>query len=190
MCVQGALLNTHTHTHTHTPQPSFWAPWRGGNAVVGRGNAEWTTSKSGHPCPCQNCSRGPPAEKTEKGSLLNRPSTPLGDPVGPENELTCLFVPFHPNFPLLALDVRFSSRIRTSGHNTYKPLATVTNSSMCSPQSFVIRSVRVTADVFVFFPLYSTPPTLWWNKGILHFVPPTPTPTPSPFPYLPTHDGR
>ena len=23
-----------------------------------------TTSKGGHPCPCQNCSQGPPAEKT------------------------------------------------------------------------------------------------------------------------------
>ena len=27
-----------------------------GDAMVGRGNAEWTTSKSGHPCSCQNCS--------------------------------------------------------------------------------------------------------------------------------------
>ena len=27
---------------------------RVGNAVVGRENAGWTTSKSGHPCPCQN----------------------------------------------------------------------------------------------------------------------------------------
>ena len=49
------------------------APWRVGDAVVGRENAGWTTLKSGHPCPCQNCSQGPPAEKTGRGSLLNRP---------------------------------------------------------------------------------------------------------------------
>ena len=29
--------------------------------------------KSGRICPCQNCSQGPPAEKTVRGSLLNRP---------------------------------------------------------------------------------------------------------------------
>ena len=28
-----------------------------------RGNAGWTTSKSGRPCPCRNCSQGPSAEK-------------------------------------------------------------------------------------------------------------------------------
>ena len=36
-------------------------------AVVGRGNAELTTSKSGHRCRCQNCSQRPPVEKTGKG---------------------------------------------------------------------------------------------------------------------------
>ena len=57
-------------------KPSFKAPWREGDAEVGTGNAGWTTSKSGHPCPCQNCSRGPPAgqKKTERRSLLNRPT--------------------------------------------------------------------------------------------------------------------
>ena len=38
---------------------SFRAPWRVGNAMVGRGNAGWTTSNSGHPCSCQKCSQGP-----------------------------------------------------------------------------------------------------------------------------------
>ena len=42
--------------------------------TVGRGNAEWTTSKSGQPCPCQNHSQGPPAEKTGRRFLLNHPS--------------------------------------------------------------------------------------------------------------------
>ena len=46
------------------------------NAVVGRGNAGWTTSKHRYPCPCKNCSQGPPAEKTGRGFLLNRPSCP------------------------------------------------------------------------------------------------------------------
>ena len=31
---------------------SFRALWRVGDAVVDRGNAGWTTSKSGYPCPC------------------------------------------------------------------------------------------------------------------------------------------
>ena len=43
-----------SHTTTASPQPSFRAPWMVGNAIVSRGNAGWTISKSGHPCPCQN----------------------------------------------------------------------------------------------------------------------------------------
>ena len=41
------------HT-TASPKPSFRAPSQVGNAVVGRGNAGCTTSKSGHLCLCQN----------------------------------------------------------------------------------------------------------------------------------------
>ena len=48
----------------------FRAPWRMGDAVVGRGNAGWTISKSGHPRPCQNCSQGPPAENIGTEYLL------------------------------------------------------------------------------------------------------------------------
>ena len=66
---------------------SFRAPWKVDDAVVGRGNAGWTTSKSGHLCPCQNCSQGPPAEKTGGGSLLNRPSCPPDDQIGKGTEL-------------------------------------------------------------------------------------------------------
>ena len=51
------------HTTTASLKPYFRTLWMVGDAVVGRGNAEWTTPKSGHPCPCQNCSQGPPAEK-------------------------------------------------------------------------------------------------------------------------------
>ena len=49
-----------------SPKPFFRAPWRLGDAMVGRGNAEWTTSKSGHAWPCKNGSQGPPAEKDWK----------------------------------------------------------------------------------------------------------------------------
>ena len=35
---------------TASPKPSFRAPWSVGDAVVGRGNAGWTLSKSGHSC--------------------------------------------------------------------------------------------------------------------------------------------
>ena len=48
------------------PIPSSMAPWRMNDTVVTRGNAGWTTSKSGHPCPCQNHSQGPPAENLEE----------------------------------------------------------------------------------------------------------------------------
>ena len=41
-----------SHTTTASPKTSARAPWGVGDAVVGRENARWTTSKSGHPCPC------------------------------------------------------------------------------------------------------------------------------------------
>ena len=56
-----------SHATTASLKPSLGAPWRAGEAVVGRGNAGWTTSKSEHSCPCQNCSQWPPAEKTGRG---------------------------------------------------------------------------------------------------------------------------
>ena len=68
---------------TASPEPSFWACWR----VGGRGNAGWTSSKSGHPCLCQNCSQWPPSEKTGRGSELNRPSCAPDDPIGQGNDL-------------------------------------------------------------------------------------------------------
>ena len=55
-----------SHATTASPNPFFRAPWRVGNAVVGRGNAEWTTLKSEHSCPCQICSQVPPAENDWK----------------------------------------------------------------------------------------------------------------------------
>ena len=69
-----------SHATTVSLKPSFRAPWRVSDAVVGRGNAGWTTPQSGHSCPWQNCSQGLPAEKTGRGSLLNRPSCPPDDP--------------------------------------------------------------------------------------------------------------
>ena len=65
-----------SHSMTASPKLSFRAPWKVGDATVSRENAGWTTSKSGHTCPCQNCSQGPPAERTGRGSLLNRPHVP------------------------------------------------------------------------------------------------------------------
>ena len=65
-----------SHVATPSHKPSFRTPWRVGDTVVDRGNAGWTTPKSGHPCPYQSFSEGPSAEKTGKGSLLNRPSCP------------------------------------------------------------------------------------------------------------------
>ena len=53
-------------------KPFLRAPCKAGEAVDGRGNAGWMTSKSGYPCPCQNRSQWPRAEKTGRQSLLNR----------------------------------------------------------------------------------------------------------------------
>ena len=74
------------------------APWKVGDTADGRGNHGCTTQKSGHLCPFQNCPQEPGAEKTGRGSLLNRPSCPLDDPVGQGTELNwteskCLFEP-------------------------------------------------------------------------------------------------
>ena len=68
-----------SHATTASLKPSFRAPWRVGDTVVGRGNVWQTTSKSGHlwPCTCQSCSQGPSVEKNWGGSLLNRSSCPL-----------------------------------------------------------------------------------------------------------------
>ena len=75
-----------SHATTASPKPCFRAPWRVG-VVVGKGNAGWTISKREHPFSCQNCSQRSPAEKTGRGSLLNRPSCPPDDPVCQGNEL-------------------------------------------------------------------------------------------------------
>ena len=70
---------TYRVTTASSPKPSFSAPWRVGDAVVGRGSAGWTTSKSGHPCPCRIFSRWLPAEKdwkriSDKSSVMSPPS--------------------------------------------------------------------------------------------------------------------
>ena len=65
-----------SHTTTASPTQSLRALWMVGDAMVGRGNAGWSTSKHGHPCPCRKCSQEPPAERTGRGSLLNYPSCP------------------------------------------------------------------------------------------------------------------
>ena len=40
-----------TRAETTSPETSFRVPRSVGDAVLGREHAEWTTSKSGHPCP-------------------------------------------------------------------------------------------------------------------------------------------
>ena len=109
-----------SHATTASPKSSFRAPWRvGADAVVSRGKAGWTTSKSGHPCPCQNCGLrraqncgGLPAEKTGRGSLLNRPSCPPDDPIGQGTELNCLS---------RSCDVRWESVAHSENIRSRKP---------------------------------------------------------------------
>ena len=89
--VQALQAPDMSHATTASPEPSFMEPWRLGDAAVSRGNAGWTTSKTGHPCPFQKRSQGPAAEKKKTGrSLLNRPSCPPDDPIGQETGLNCI----------------------------------------------------------------------------------------------------
>ena len=76
-----------SHAMTASPKPSFKASRRVGDAVVSKGNAGWTTSKSRNICLCQNCLQGPPTEKTGMWSLLNHPSCPPYDPISQGTEL-------------------------------------------------------------------------------------------------------
>ena len=76
-----------SHDKTASQKTSFREPRKVGDVVVGRENAGLTTSKSGHLCPCQDCSQGLPAGKTGRRSLLNRPSCPLDEPIGQGTEL-------------------------------------------------------------------------------------------------------
>ena len=54
------------------------APWRMPDAVVGRRNARWTTSKSERSCLCQNCSRWLPAGKGWKKICARSSLTSFG----------------------------------------------------------------------------------------------------------------
>ena len=69
-----------SHAMTASQKLSVGATRRVDVAAFGRGNAGWTASNSKHPCPCQNCSQGLPAEKTGRRYLLNRPSCPSQRP--------------------------------------------------------------------------------------------------------------
>ena len=70
------LHGLHVTRHNNFSKTVLQSTLEGGRTVVSSGNAGWTTSKSGHPCLCQNYSQGPPAEKTGRGSLLNHLSCP------------------------------------------------------------------------------------------------------------------
>ena len=59
-----------------------WAtPWSAEEILDGQ------RLNSGDPCPCQSCSQRPLAQKTRKGSLLNRPPCPPDDPNCQRTEL-------------------------------------------------------------------------------------------------------
>ena len=84
-----------SHAKIASPKPSFKAHRKVGDAVVGRRNAVWTISKTGHPCPCQNCSQWPLAENTGTDSQLNRPPCLPNDPIGQGTELNRTEPVFH-----------------------------------------------------------------------------------------------
>ena len=89
-CVLSKVSEHHCFQACHTTaslKPSLGDTLGVGYAVVGRVNAGWTTSKRGHPCSRQNCSQWSLAEMSGRGSLLNRPSCLLSDPIGQRTEL-------------------------------------------------------------------------------------------------------
>ena len=97
----------------------------------GRGNAGRTPSKSGHPCPCQNYSWWPPAEKSGRGSLLNRPSCSHDDPVDQRTEVNWRFPTVQPDRK--ALNSALSSRNQSQTHllcNTNQPMSGLKLSSL------------------------------------------------------------
>ena len=73
-----------SHITTACPKPSCWTSWRrAGDAVVGRRNAGWTTSKSAVDVPARaRTAHKGLLQKTERGSLLNGPSCPPRRPNG------------------------------------------------------------------------------------------------------------
>ena len=63
-----------THPSGHLGE---WAtPWSADEML------DWQHQRMDIPCTRKNCSQGPLAEKTGRGSLLNRPWCPLDDPIG------------------------------------------------------------------------------------------------------------
>ena len=75
-----------SHAMTASPNPFFRAPWRVGDAMVGRGNVGWTTSKSEQPFSMPELLTLASCRKTGRGSLLNHLSYPCNDPTGQGTE--------------------------------------------------------------------------------------------------------
>ena len=113
--LQGTLEGM-SHATKAFPKPSFRVPWRAcpmprkpfqnhpSGYVGGHGwhrhrvyniddprkrgkSHHTTTSQSGHPCQCQNCSQWPSAGNTGRRSLLNRPLCLPDDPIGQGSDL-------------------------------------------------------------------------------------------------------
>ena len=64
--------------------------------MVGRGNAGWTTAKSGQPCPCKNCSRRSPAKNKTKQNKQKTAQKKDWKSISVESSVTC---PRRPNRP-------------------------------------------------------------------------------------------
>ena len=66
----GIATDINSKSFPYPSSPRQPQPWSAEEMLDGQ------HQKNGHPCPYQHCSKGPPAEKTGRGSLLNRPSFP------------------------------------------------------------------------------------------------------------------
>ena len=85
-----AHCNKHVTRHDSLSKPILQGTVKGGKRSRRQSKCWMDNVRVGHPCPCQNCSLWPSAEKTGREYLLNRPSCPPpfpDDPIGQEVEL-------------------------------------------------------------------------------------------------------
>ena len=146
-----------SHTLKASSKPSFGAPWRVSNTVVSRRNAGWTTSNSGHVCPCQNCSQRSPAGKTGRESMLNHSLCTPNDPVGQGTELNdwqkwqvlhrVVFCTFQVQQSLIS--ARFRTSLCPMPHRVHSEVRCVHYYYCLLPFSFPFVSHSVTAVQFL-----------------------------------------
>ena len=127
-----------------------------GDAVVSRGNAGWTTLKSGHPCPCQSCSHGPLQKRLEENFCWIVPHVPPNDPISQGAELNWT-VPLMMLLDRWALHLSVSLFSSWSGCWQYNVVGVVSARNLSGSRNKC--SIKLDLCVFIFYPSSPPPPT-------------------------------